>query len=1261
MTAPDVASRRPGPSTCRGYRPDRSRTRAVESRTSPGRIPWPIRAARSGRVSSSRVARLADAPHPDQADDREEQVRQPHREERRDHQAVAQLLAPDQPHVVDGEYRDAHADHQSHPAAVVAQRDGRTHQGEDDACRGDRVFLLDLHFVPRGALVRRADALLLAGRRTDRDEARGRHVRAWGRHARWRGVRRRRGRARGRSHRRRREWGASGGARPSRRWGGRLRGGRLRDEPRHDLPQRAAIQADRRRVDAVGRRRLVHRRQPGEPPQIVLHGGAGVLARPLGLATGLSDHAPHLADRHLPVALVGVVLGALQRVADPRDAHAVDAEEGAVELRGIGPIDRLDVAILEREVQIAAAGGICHATRVGADDPPALGVSQVVNRSILELVGIRVDTRSAQEELPGHDLVDDLFFQREGRLLALNVDLQRAEPVIGARQHLIVPQEREQRDDRRAGQHRPDHATHAHAARLHRRDLVVAREMREYVQHRHEHRHRQRHRDDERDGQHEHLENDAPRQPLAHETPELLGDLVEEHQRGERRQREAERRDVLSQQVAADGAHGRSRHYIRGSTSLQVPFQLMEYRHRAHTTRVGTAQGMRRPTLVGLVALSLVIPQAHAQDTAAVRVRAPRPPRPPGFVAKFSWTSLAPPQLAALLPGGRLGLRTSPAAVAATWARRVRAARRAGLAVLAQPPVAVAESAAAAPEAPTPPVPPAGLRGILGTYADIGMELRVRFELKADRFQNLKCTPFEQQQALSGCQARFPTISPVPQYSVRTAGIVGRRLHVNVDFDSQREFDANNNLQVWYEGLEDEVLRRVEAGNVTFQAPPSRFISAAIPANNFGVQAVAQLGALEFRGIYAQQKGNVVRDRVYSVGETTTQPIARMARDLDYEAGRFFFAVDPALIPRYPAVYVLNIDRAILPDSLRVGSVRVYRVRAASPTSTTNQNIGGVRAVACGPGPTRSVDCDVQRAGPFQWELLLEGKDYYVDPSGAWFALASRLDQSDYLAVSYIPVGAPGCGPTGRCVGTFPAAASRDTAVVDTLRLVYDPRPGVTAATPSFRFEIRSAYRVGGSEVDRTTVALALTVNQRERTVLGAQTYLAQLGMALESDPTRFDQYNRLFPRTRDPQQGAPLRDYFAVFPHLTPFADTARLAPVERNDSLYRTPRLLLLTQSPPSVFALGVHASVSASSDRSQLSLNSFQIRDGSEKIYLGSQLLVRDADYSIDYATGQVTFKNPDSLFQGGTAQVRAQFEERAAFAVAPTSIYGLAARS
>src|SRR2546430_8211533 len=45
----------------------------------------------------------------------------------------------------------------------------------------------------------------------------------------------------------------------------------------------------------------------------------------------------------------------------------------------------------------------------------------------------------------------------------------------------------------------------------------------------------------------------------------------------------------------------------------------------------------------------------------------------------------------------------------------------------------------------------------------------------------------------------------------------------------------------------------------------------------------------------------------------------------------------------------------------------------------------------------------------------------------------------------------------------------------------------------------------------------------------------------------------RSFPRARDPQQGAPLRDYFIVLPHLQPFADATRLAATERNDSLDR------------------------------------------------------------------------------------------------------------
>ena len=656
---------------------------------------------------------------------------------------------------------------------------------------------------------------------------------------------------------------------------------------------------------------------------------------------------------------------------------------------------------------------------------------------------------------------------------------------------------------------------------------------------------------------------------------------------------------------------------------------------------------MRRPALAGCLVLTLVVPQAVAQE----------PPSLPAFRARFDLPAFVPPHQAALAPGGRLGSRLPPSLVAAAWVEAVLARRRPPLEPAVAPvPAALAQAPPSAPETP-PSYAIAGRSSLLGTYADLGMELHLRFELKADQFRNLRCSSEDRLLAISGCKTGFPSITPNPQYAIRTNGVVGQRLHINVDFDSQREFDANNNLQVWYEGLEDEILKRVEVGNVTFQAPSSRFISAAIPANNFGVQAIAQVGPVEFRGIFAQQKGNVVKDRFYTVGETTSQPIDREARDLDYEPGRFFFVIDPAALPGYPAIDILALDQASRPDPLTVGNLHVYRRRAVLPGSSSNQNAGGVRAVACGAGPAGggggAIECVTQREGPFEWQILQEGKDYYVDPTGTWFALANRLDQSDYLAVSYVTASG------ADSIGTFPVAAHPDTAVIDTLRLVYDPKPGITAASPSFRFEIRSAYRVGGTEIDRESVALALSVNRRERSP-GGETYLQLLGLALESDPSRLDQYNRLFPRTRDPNAGAPVRDFFAIFPHLTPFVDSTKLVAVERNDSLYRTPRAYLATQGPPSVFALRLHVEASASADRSVLALNSFQIREGSERIYVGNTLLTNGSDYTIDYNTGQVQFKNADSLFQGGTAQVRAQFEERAAFSVAPTSIYGLAAR-
>ncbi len=615
----------------------------------------------------------------------------------------------------------------------------------------------------------------------------------------------------------------------------------------------------------------------------------------------------------------------------------------------------------------------------------------------------------------------------------------------------------------------------------------------------------------------------------------------------------------------------------------------------------------------------------------------------PGPALRLTTDSLTWRSLPVLAPGGRLGLRVPPAAVAARWEQEVRTAWEHARQVRRTwfpSPHAVAREDPPVPEPALPPIrvqDPAALPPLdaLARYADLGLEMTARFEMKVDRFRNLRCTPADAFNPASACRASFPTPALDQQFNVRAGGIVGERIHVNVDYDSEREFSANNNINVWYEGLEDEILRRVEVGNVSFAAPPSRFITAAVPANSFGVQAAAQFGPLEVTAVLAQQRGSQLRSRVYVVGEEATQPVDREIRDLDFEVGRFFFVVDPRLIPGFPALDMLNVAPELMPASIRPSAVRVYRLRAHAARAALTPDPAGIDAIA--------VRRDgAQRVGPFPWEQLIEGRDYYLDPSASWFALATRVGDEDFLAVSYITAG-------GDTVGTFPSLQGTG----DTLELVYEPRRGPDV--PTFFHEIRNVYRVGGGDVRRETVNLTLTVNESERPLSGDGTYLALLGLARRNDPSSLDEFNRIFPRPQDPAGGAPIRDLFVVFPHLQPFADQ-QLAAAERNDSLYRTPAYLLRTQGPPPRFRIRIEYEATGAGDRSTLDLGAFQVRERSERLFIGATELVRDRDYRIVYDLGRVIFLNPDSLFRGPT-QIEAQFEEHQVFDLAPRSVLGL----
>ena len=158
---------------------------------------------------------------------------------------------------------------------------------------------------------------------------------------------------------------------------------------------------------------------------------------------------------------------------------------------------------------------------------------------------------------------------------------------------------------------------------------------------------------------------------------------------------------------------------------------------------------------------------------------------------------------------------------------------------------------------------------IFGPHADLSVDVHTRFEAREERRQDDRCASGFLLGASYTCDNSFNPFFGSPQFTLRSSGTIADRVHVNVDFDNLREFNASNAVNIYYEGKGDDRLQRLEVGNVSFSVPSTRFLSSGVPSGNYGIQAVAQLGRFRVQGIAAQQKGNIVRDRVFYIGDRT--------------------------------------------------------------------------------------------------------------------------------------------------------------------------------------------------------------------------------------------------------------------------------------------------------------------------------------------------------------------------------------------------------
>ena len=117
-------------------------------------------------------------------------------------------------------------------------------------------------------------------------------------------------------------------------------------------------------------------------------------------------------------------------------------------------------------------------------------------------------------------------------------------------------------------------------------------------------------------------------------------------------------------------------------------------------------------------------------------------------------------------------------------------------------------------------------------------------------------------------------------------GKIGDRITVSMDQDSERQFDWENNIRISYQGYEDDIIQKVEAGNISLSLPSTKYVTFSGKNQGlFGVKGVSKLGPVDITTIASIEKSKKEQSEWEGGGQSSKQQI----RDVDWIKNRYFF------------------------------------------------------------------------------------------------------------------------------------------------------------------------------------------------------------------------------------------------------------------------------------------------------------------------------------------------------------------------------------
>lgn len=113
-------------------------------------------------------------------------------------------------------------------------------------------------------------------------------------------------------------------------------------------------------------------------------------------------------------------------------------------------------------------------------------------------------------------------------------------------------------------------------------------------------------------------------------------------------------------------------------------------------------------------------------------------------------------------------------------------------------------------------------------------------------------------------------------------GKIGDKLKITTSYNTEASFDWENQIKLDYTGYEDEIIKKIEAGNVSLPLNSSLITGS---QSLFGIKTQLQFGRLTATTVFSQQRGK--KQEVTIQGGAQTQQFA--VNGDNYEANKHFF------------------------------------------------------------------------------------------------------------------------------------------------------------------------------------------------------------------------------------------------------------------------------------------------------------------------------------------------------------------------------------